>query len=176
SAGRVARDPSRALAGLRARRGFPADAPGALAARRVLRARAAAARARGRRRAPARAHRSAGGTVRPSRPGPEPRGTPVQRRLARRRAGGAGARSARPGRSARDRRGGAMSARDTGRIHSLEIPLVGFSLLVPSAVVAEVANPGALYPVPRAPAWLLGVMAWRAQPVPLVSFEALTGR
>lgn len=69
-----------------------------------------------------------------------------------------------------------MSARDAGRIHSLEIPLVGFSLLVPSAVVAEVANPGALYPVPRAPAWLLGVMAWRAQPVPLVSFEALTGR
>lgn len=69
-----------------------------------------------------------------------------------------------------------MSARGAERIHSLEIPLVGFSLLVPSAAVAEVANPGRLHPVPRAPAWLLGVMAWRSHPVPVVSFEALCGR
>lgn len=69
-----------------------------------------------------------------------------------------------------------MSARGAERIHSLEIPLVGFSLLVPSAVVAEVANPGRLHPVPQAPRWVLGVMAWRAQPVPVVSFEALCGR
>lgn len=62
------------------------------------------------------------------------------------------------------------------RIHSLEIPLVGFSLLVPSAAVAEVANPAPLAPVPRAPEWLMGVMGWRAQPVPVVSFEALAGR
>lgn len=69
-----------------------------------------------------------------------------------------------------------MSARGLERIHSLEIPLVGFSLLVPSAAVAEVANPAPLYPLARAPAWVLGVMAWRAHPVPVVSFEALAGR
>lgn len=69
-----------------------------------------------------------------------------------------------------------MSARGVERIHSLEIPLVGFSLLLPSAAVAEVANPARLHPVPRTPAWLLGVMSWRSQPVPVVSFEALTGR
>ncbi len=62
------------------------------------------------------------------------------------------------------------------RIHSLEIPLQGVTLLVPSAAIAEVTNPTALHPVPGAPPWLLGVMGWRAQPVPVVSFEGLIGQ
>lgn len=62
------------------------------------------------------------------------------------------------------------------RIHSLEIPLVGASLLVPSAAVAEVTNPAELVPVPGAPVWVLGVMGWRSQPVPVVSFESLLGK
>ena len=68
-----------------------------------------------------------------------------------------------------------MSTVAEERIHSLEIPLAGASLLVPSAAVAEVINPTPLFPVPGAPAWLLGVVGWRAQPVPVVSFEILTG-
>lgn len=62
------------------------------------------------------------------------------------------------------------------RIHSLEIPLAGASLLVPSAAVAEVTNPAELHPVPGAPPWVLGVIGWRSQPVPVISFEALIGQ
>lgn len=62
------------------------------------------------------------------------------------------------------------------RIHSLEIPLAGASLLVPSAAVAEVTSPTDLHRLPGAPAWVLGVMGWRSQPVPVISFEALIGQ
>jgi chemosensory pili system protein ChpC len=62
------------------------------------------------------------------------------------------------------------------RIHSLEIPLAGASLLVPSAAVAEVTNPTEVHPLPGAPAWVLGVIGWRSQPVPVISFEALIGK
>lgn len=61
------------------------------------------------------------------------------------------------------------------RIHGLEIPLAGSALLVPSAAVAEVANLSDMFPVPGAPAWVLGVIGWRSQAVPVVSFEALIG-
>jgi len=60
-------------------------------------------------------------------------------------------------------------------IHSLEIPLAGYSLLIPSASIAEVANPTEMYPVPGAAAWVIGVIGWRAQAVPIVAFEALIG-
>lgn len=69
-----------------------------------------------------------------------------------------------------------MSTVAEERIHSLEIPLLGTSLLVPSAAVAEVTNPIPLYAVPGAPRWVMGVMGWRSQPVPVVSFEGLMGR
>ncbi|MBI3900376.1 MAG: chemotaxis protein CheW [Gammaproteobacteria bacterium] len=70
-----------------------------------------------------------------------------------------------------------MSRRTTQeRIHSLEIPLKGISLLLPSAAVAEVTNPAALSPVPGGPPWLLGVFGWRLQTVPIVSLEVLMGQ
>jgi chemosensory pili system protein ChpC len=68
-----------------------------------------------------------------------------------------------------------MTSAAEERIHSLEIPLSGTSLLVPSAAVAEVTNPTEFFPVPGTPPWLLGVMGWRSQAVPVVSFEALLG-
>jgi len=68
-----------------------------------------------------------------------------------------------------------VSAADD-RIHSLEIPLIGCSLLVPSAAVAEVTNPTTVHSVPGGPAWLLGVIGWRAQAVPVVSFEGMLGK
>lgn len=68
-----------------------------------------------------------------------------------------------------------MSSTDD-RVHSLEIPLIGCSLLVPSASVAEVTNPTTLHPVPGGPVWLLGVIGWRTQAVSLVSFEGMIGR
>ena len=66
-------------------------------------------------------------------------------------------------------------ARAQDRIHSLEIPLAEMSLLVPSAAIAEVVAAGALTRVPASPHWLVGVLGWRLQAVPVVSFEALLG-
>ncbi len=68
-----------------------------------------------------------------------------------------------------------MAAPALERIHALELPLQGATLLVPSANVAEVVNVGDFTPVPLAPAWLLGVAPWRTLAVPVVSFEALMG-
>lgn len=62
------------------------------------------------------------------------------------------------------------------RIHSLEIPLGGVSLLLPSAAIAEVTSYSELDPIPGAAPWVLGVFGWRTQAVPVVSFEALLGR
>lgn len=68
-----------------------------------------------------------------------------------------------------------MAAPALDRIHALEIPLRGSTLLVPSANIAEVISVGALTPVPLAPAWLLGAFTWRTLAVPVISFEALMG-
>lgn len=69
-----------------------------------------------------------------------------------------------------------MTAVADDRIHSLEIPVAGSTLLVPSAAVAEVTNPTQMFRVPGTPPWLLGVVGWRSQAVPIVSFEALIGQ
>jgi chemotaxis signal transduction protein len=63
----------------------------------------------------------------------------------------------------------------SARIHALEIPTRGASLLFPSAGIAEVVNVAELTPVPFGPPWLLGVTGWRSLAVPVVSFEALLG-
>lgn len=61
------------------------------------------------------------------------------------------------------------------RLHSLEVPLDGMTLIVPSAAVAEVINPLSLTPVPFGQPWLKGVIGWRTLAVPVISFEALVG-
>ncbi|HYA39136.1 MAG TPA: chemotaxis protein CheW [Candidatus Methylomirabilis sp.] len=69
-----------------------------------------------------------------------------------------------------------MKARRAGpRLHALEVPLEGMSLLIPSASVAEVVNLSTLTAVPFSEPWLLGVIGWRTLAVPVVSFEALLG-
>ena len=61
------------------------------------------------------------------------------------------------------------------RLHSLEVPLDGLTLIVPSAAVAEVVNSLTLTPVPFSHPWLKGVFGWRTLAVPVISFEALVG-
>jgi chemosensory pili system protein ChpC len=61
------------------------------------------------------------------------------------------------------------------RLHSLEVPLDGMTLIVPSAAVAEVINPLALTQVPYGQPWLKGVIGWRTLAVPVISFETLVG-
>lgn len=69
-----------------------------------------------------------------------------------------------------------MKARRAGpRLHALEVPLEGLTLLVPSASVAEVVNPSSLTVVPFSEPWLQGVIGWRTLAVPVVSFEVLLG-
>jgi chemosensory pili system protein ChpC len=61
------------------------------------------------------------------------------------------------------------------RLHSLEVPLDGITLLVPSAAVAEVINLQNMAPVPFSQPWLHGAIGWRTLAVPVISFEALLG-
>jgi len=59
-------------------------------------------------------------------------------------------------------------------IRCLVVPLDGAALLIPNALVSEVApfHP----PVPTAgPSWLLGHIEWRGLAVPLISIETLAG-
>lgn len=68
-----------------------------------------------------------------------------------------------------------MKPADIEPVHALIAPLAQVSLLVPSALVAEVVNVGRLNAVPFSPPWVLGVLNWRSRPTPVVSFEALSG-
>lgn len=61
------------------------------------------------------------------------------------------------------------------QVQTLLLPLQQAALLVPTALVAEVANYDDLQPLPRSADWMLGLFNWRARPVPVVSFEALLG-
>jgi chemosensory pili system protein ChpC len=65
--------------------------------------------------------------------------------------------------------------RSSPRLHSLEVPLEGITLLLPSAAVAEVINLQNMAPVPFSLPWLKGAIGWRTLAVPVISFEALLG-
>lgn len=58
-------------------------------------------------------------------------------------------------------------------VHALEIPTSTLSLLLPSACIAEVSSVVPIAPIPRSPAWVLGVIGWRSKPVTVISMEAL---
>ncbi len=68
-----------------------------------------------------------------------------------------------------------MSAR-VEPVHALLIALPEASLVIPSAMIAEVISvPERLTPIPLAERWLLGVFGWRSRPVPVISFNQLFG-
>jgi chemosensory pili system protein ChpC len=69
-----------------------------------------------------------------------------------------------------------MARQASDRVHVLEIPLSGMSLLLPSASIAEIVSVADLGRVPFGPNWLLGVTGWRTLAVPVISFEALLGQ
>jgi len=60
-------------------------------------------------------------------------------------------------------------------IRCVLVPVGNLRLLLPNATVAEVITQGTPEPVPNAPQWLLGRIAWRGWRVPLVSFTQLAG-
>ncbi len=61
-------------------------------------------------------------------------------------------------------------------VRSLLIPLDGEYLLVPNSAVAEILTQRETRTVPEAPAWFSGMLSWRNQTVPVISFEAISGR
>lgn len=61
-------------------------------------------------------------------------------------------------------------------VYSLLIPFAGGKLILPRLSVAEVTGYVRPTPVPNAPVWLMGLMPWQDQKIPLVSFEGLCGR
>lgn len=69
-----------------------------------------------------------------------------------------------------------MKAIAREQVQTLLLPLQQAALLVPTALVAEVVNVDEdLQPMPRSADWVVGLLNWRARPVPVVSFEALLG-
>jgi chemosensory pili system protein ChpC len=61
-------------------------------------------------------------------------------------------------------------------VRSLLIPTLGGEFLVPNAAVAEIVGYREPQPVPGAPEWLLGVLSWREQMIPVMAIESVLGR
>ena len=61
-------------------------------------------------------------------------------------------------------------------VYSLLIPFAGGKMIVPRVSITEVT--GFLRPkaVRNAPDWLMGLINWNAQEIPLISFEGMCGR
>lgn len=60
-------------------------------------------------------------------------------------------------------------------VHSLLIPMANDTMLLPNAAVAEIIALSEIQPVENAPDWFLGILTWRGQRVPVISFEAING-
>ncbi len=60
-------------------------------------------------------------------------------------------------------------------IHAVLIAIGGANVLLPNAIVAEIAPLAGLEKIEGAPSWLLGRMPWRERVIPLVSLPMLTG-
>jgi chemotaxis signal transduction protein len=64
----------------------------------------------------------------------------------------------------------------TQTLHSLLLPLNGFYLVLPQPTIIEIAPRPDVTPVNDSTDWLMGVFLWRAEKVPLISFEKLCGQ
>jgi len=61
-------------------------------------------------------------------------------------------------------------------VHTLLVPTTGISLLIPSAIIAEVVTVSNLTRLPAGPDWCAGLAAWRNRTIPVISVEVLTGK
>lgn len=61
-------------------------------------------------------------------------------------------------------------------IHCLTIPLYDETAMLPNSAIAEVVSYIAPEVVDNAPEWFLGYINWRDYRVPLISFEAISGK
>lgn len=68
------------------------------------------------------------------------------------------------------------SGKSSGVVHCLTIPLHDETALLPNAAIAEVIAYKDPTPIDDGPDWFLGYIEWRDKKVPLISFEAVSGR
>ena len=65
---------------------------------------------------------------------------------------------------------------NTDELFCILLALEGERLLLPRQALVEAVAWVELLPMPGAPAWYLGTLAWQGQTLPVVSFEAVLGR
>jgi len=68
------------------------------------------------------------------------------------------------------------AGKSSGVIHCLTIPLHEETALLPNAAIAEVIAYKEPSPIDDAPEWFLGFIDWREKRVPIISFEAFSGK
>ncbi len=68
-----------------------------------------------------------------------------------------------------------MVAENFERLHTLIVPTQTQSLMIPSAMTAEVINVPAITRLPFSQPWVMGVIGWRRRAVSVVSWEMLLG-
>ena len=68
------------------------------------------------------------------------------------------------------------SGKTSGVVHCLTIPLHDETALLPNAAIAEVIAYKQPSAIEDGPDWFLGYVEWRDHRVPLISFEAVSGR
>lgn len=67
------------------------------------------------------------------------------------------------------------SAGSQDKVRSLWVPLREMNLLLPNVAVAEISSYRVPAPCEDAPDWLLGMVPWRDQEIPVISLEAVCG-
>lgn len=70
----------------------------------------------------------------------------------------------------------AIAGQHTDVLHCLTIPLHNEVALLPNAAIAEIVAYSEPDAMEDAPVWLLGFVNWREKRVPLISFEAASGK
>ncbi|NJN52581.1 MAG: chemotaxis protein CheW [Gammaproteobacteria bacterium] len=68
-----------------------------------------------------------------------------------------------------------MAAQDTSELACVLIPLAEKHLLLPSVTVAEIAPWRRVRKQPETPDWLLGMLGWRGENIPVLQFELMNG-
>ena len=69
-----------------------------------------------------------------------------------------------------------VAGKTQGVVHCLTIPLHNETALLPNAAIAEVISYKEVTPLADAPDWFIGHIDWREKRVPLISFEAISGK
>ena len=68
-----------------------------------------------------------------------------------------------------------MSTADRA-VNSLLLPLIGSKIILPQTTVAEIVQAPRVAQIEGSDHWIKGMVVWRTEQIPLISFEALCGQ